>query len=80
MSFLKQSVRMSVDKVNMNILKYIIKKWFNNTVYIRFKSDCMSARRVEKNRIHEDKPILALIKDNKKYKVMSVGKDAEAEC
>jgi len=63
----------------MEIIDYIFNKWFKNTVYIRFKSDWMSARLVEKNRIYEDKPILALIKDNKKYKILSVGTDAELE-
>jgi len=63
----------------MDIIDYIIKKWFKNTVYIRFKSDWMSARLVEKNRIYEDKPILAIRKNGKKHRVISIGSNAEIE-
>lgn len=59
------------------VLNWITSRFFNNTLYIKIKSDWLSVRFVEQNRTFEDKPLVALGADRKgKRIVVAVGSGA----
>jgi len=59
------------------MIDFLISIFFNSTVYIKFSASTLFARYVEKNRIIEEKPLLAVKKGkNGKNRVVGFGKDA----
>lgn len=69
--FLDRSISQYIDK-------YIMDRFFKNTVYVRFKSDYIHMVHIETKKFVEDKPFVLIGKnDNENYDVEAVGKEAE---
>jgi rod shape-determining protein MreB len=61
------------------VLKWMIDRFFKNTLYIRIRSDLLSIRLVEQNRTIEEKPLVALASGPKgKRTIVAVGSEAQA--
>lgn len=59
-------------------LKFI-RKIFQNTIYIKFSSEKIHIRYVEKKETIDDEPVIAIKRDEKGDKVVAVGKEAREE-
>lgn len=60
------------------IVKFI-KKIFQNTIYIKFSSEKIHIRYVEKKETIDDEPVIAVKRDEKGDKVVAVGREARDE-
>lgn len=57
------------------MISFLLNLFFHNTIYIRFSAKNIFIRFVEKNRILQDQPIIAIEPDKKGKKVVAVGKE-----
>jgi len=58
------------------IIDFLFSIFGKNTIYIKFSSDLIHIRYAEKDRIIEEKPVIAISKIKNRYKVVAVGKDS----
>ncbi len=59
------------------IIDFLFNIFSKNTIYIKFSSNSIHIRYAERNRIIEEKPIIAIRKIKNKHIVVAVGKDSE---
>lgn len=60
------------------MINFIIDKLFKNTIYVEFSAEWITVKHVETGKIIEDKPLLAIKKDDKgKNIILAIGSKVE---
>ena len=59
------------------IVDFLFSIFGENTIYIKFSSELIHIRYAEKNRIIEEKPIIAVSKAKNRHIVVAVGKECD---
>ena len=59
------------------IVDFLFSIFGKNTIYLKFSSELIHIRYAEKNKIIEEKPIIAISKSKNRHKVVAVGKESD---